>query len=155
MYLGKETSTLGITGLTFLRIASPWVGKVPPCRLLLLQDVYGCLCVGKCWVLMLVFRARLLLYTLTYINTQLFIKLNSWIHDLLQLLVSGCMYMLVFVSRARDTNTNTHRVHLPTLGLDGQVYVCMCMGRYSVWYVGSRAREKHTPPTTVHLLVLK
>jgi hypothetical protein len=23
MYLGKETSTLGITGLTFLRIASP------------------------------------------------------------------------------------------------------------------------------------
>ena len=25
-----------------------------------------------------------------------------------------------------------HRVHLPTLGLDGQVYVCMCMGRYSV-----------------------
>ena len=26
----------------------------------------------------------------------------------------------------------THRVHLPTLGLDGQVYVCMCMGRYSV-----------------------
>ena len=24
------------------------------------------------------------------------------------------------------------RVHLPTLGLDGQVYVCMCMGRYSV-----------------------
>ena len=32
--------------------------------------------------------------------------------------------------RARDTNT--HRVHLPTLGLDGQVYVCMCMGRYSV-----------------------
>ena len=28
--------------------------------------------------------------------------------------------------------TNTHRVHLPTLGLDGQVYVCMCMGRYSV-----------------------
>ena len=33
MYLGKETSTLGITGLTFLRIASPRVGKVPPCRL--------------------------------------------------------------------------------------------------------------------------
>ena len=27
---------------------------------------------------------------------------------------------------------NTHRVHLPTLGLDGQVYVCMCMGKYSV-----------------------
>ena len=25
-----------------------------------------------------------------------------------------------------------NRVHLPTLGLDGQVYVCMCMGRYSV-----------------------
>ena len=36
-------------------------------------------------------------------------------------------------SRARTlTHTNTHRVHLPTLGLDGQVYVCMCMGRYSV-----------------------
>ena len=27
------TSTPGITGLTFLRIASPRVGKVPPCRL--------------------------------------------------------------------------------------------------------------------------
>ena len=40
-FLGKEetcfspalTSTPGITGLTFLRIASPRVGKVPPCRL--------------------------------------------------------------------------------------------------------------------------
>ena len=29
-------------------------------------------------------------------------------------------------------SARTHRVHLPTLGLDGQVYVCMCMGRYSV-----------------------
>ena len=39
-----------------------------------------------------------------------------------------CLYSggSVFMSRAR------HRVHLPTLGLDGQVYVCMCMGRYSV-----------------------
>ena len=29
----RPTSTPGITGLTFLRIASPRVGKVPPCRL--------------------------------------------------------------------------------------------------------------------------
>ena len=45
--------------------------------------------------------------------------------------VSGwCMFVLFCAARAQ--NTNTHRVHLPTLGLDGQVYVCMCMGRYSV-----------------------
>ena len=36
------------------------------------------------------------------------------------------------VSVKGGARANTHRVHLPTLGLDGQVYVCMCMGRYSV-----------------------
>ena len=46
------------------------------------------------------------------------------------------------IVRALNMNTNTEnktlftdrtdRPHLPTLGLDGQVYVCMCMGRYSV-----------------------
>ena len=48
----------------------------------------------------------------------------------------GSPFMLVSVcARLTLTNirmSNTHRVHLPTLGLDGQVYVCMCMGRYSV-----------------------
>ena len=46
---------------------------------------------------------------------------------------TGKGWWLVFgVSVCRRACTNTHRVHLPTLGLDGQVYVCMCMGRYSV-----------------------
>ena len=54
------------------------------------------------------------------------------------LLTDGGTGRCRMVCRAREqTDTNTHRVHLPTLGLDGQVYVCMCMGRYSVWYVGS------------------
>ena len=38
----------------------------------------------------------------------------------------------VSVSVSVSVRRATHRVHLPTLGLDGQVYVCMCMGRYSV-----------------------
>ena len=41
--------------------------------------------------------------------------------------VAVCVMKYMLKCRARS-----HRVHLPTLGLDGQVYVCMCMGRYSV-----------------------
>ena len=46
----------------------------------------------------------------------------------------GCRLVLevLVLVLVRAPVTNTHRVHLPTLGLDGQVYVCMCMGRYSV-----------------------
>ena len=47
----------------------------------------------------------------------------------------GLVTSVMVSARARPTHVTsntTNRVHLPTLGLDGQVYVCMCMGRYSV-----------------------
>ena len=72
----------------------------------------------------MVARAPTHTYTLnTYLR-----KLESWDQ------YGGMCWCLVFVCARENTpiHTNTHRVHLPTLGLDGQVYVCMCMGRYSV-----------------------
>ena len=54
-------------------------------------------------------------------------------HEILEIVfvLGWCLLVWSVHVRAR-AHTNTHRVHLPTLGLDGQVYVCMCMGRYSV-----------------------
>ena len=42
------------------------------------------------------------------------------------------MFVLAGGTSVSVSVARAHRVHLPTLGLDGQVYVCMCMGRYSV-----------------------
>ena len=120
MYLGKETSTLGITGLTFLRIASPWVGKVPPCRLLLLQDVVVCarnttltctltLLIGQrvshsCGYVLLVCLCLARAYTTWPALTSLTNYLLC--HEILEIVFVLGWCSVVCVFRARDTNSH-------------------------------------------------